>query len=86
MITKLCEVRDMNNILAARVLMAHLPEITDGTYKIATEIAIETLFQDAMDDWHKSDTELSAIEYLGLTTEQYEYWLLGIKGREILGR
>lgn len=72
----------MNNILAAKVLMSHLPEITDGAYKTATEIAIETLFLDAMDDWHKSDTELSAIEYLGLTKEQYVYWLLGERGRE----
>ena len=76
----------MNNILAAKVLISHLPEITDNAHKIATEIAIETLFQDAMDDWHKSNTQLSAIEYLGLTTEQYEYWLLGISGREVLGK
>lgn len=76
----------MNNILAAKVLMSHLSEITDGAYKTATEIAIETLFLDAMDDWHKSDTELSAIEYLGLTEKEYEYWLLGVSGREELGR
>ena len=68
----------MNNILAAKVLMSHLPEIMDGAYKTANEIAIETLFLDAMDDWHKSDCKLSAIEYLGLTEEQYKYWLLGI--------
>ena len=36
----------MNNILAAKVLMSHLPEITDGAYKKATEIAIETIFKD----------------------------------------
>lgn len=75
----------MNNILAAKVLMSRLPEITDGAYKTATEIAIETLFLDAMNDWHKSDTELSAIEYLGLTEEQYVYWLLGKRGREEIG-
>lgn len=40
----------MNNILAAKVLMSHLPKITDGAYKAATEIAIETLFLDAMND------------------------------------
>ena len=40
----------MNNILAAKVLISHLPEITDGSYKTAIEIAIETLFMDAMDD------------------------------------
>ena len=69
----------MNNILAAKVLMHHLPKIIDGAYKTATEIAIETLLQDAMYDWNESDSELSAIEYLGLTEKQYEYWLLGIR-------
>lgn len=67
----------MNNVLAAKVLMSHLPEITDGAYKTATEIAIEALFLNAMDDWHKSNSELSARVYLGLTEEQYEYWVLG---------
>ena len=71
----------MNNILAAKVLMSYLPEITDGAYKTATEIAIETLFSDAIEDWHKLNCELSAREYLGLTEKQYEYWLLG-KNRE----
>ena len=76
----------MDNILAAKVLMSHLPEITDGAYKTATEVAIETLFQDAIHDWHNSDTGLSAIEYLGLTEEQYVYWLLGMRGREELNK
>ena len=76
----------MNNILAAKVLMSHLQEITDGAYKTATKIAIETLFMDAMYDWHKLDTELSSIEYLGLTPEQYKYWLLGIREREELDK
>lgn len=67
----------MNNILAAKVLISHLPEITDGAYKTATEIAIEGLFMDAMFDWHTSKTELSAIEYLGITEEQYDYWIMG---------
>lgn len=68
----------MNNILAAQVLRSHLPEITDEAYKIAMEIAIETLYLDAMDDWHKSAREgLSAIEYLEITEEEYYYWLLG---------
>ena len=67
----------MNNILAAKVLMSHLPEITDGAYKTATEIAIETLFSDAIEDQHKLNCELLAREYLGLTEKQYEYWLLG---------
>lgn len=65
----------MNNVLAAKVLMSYLPEITDDAYKTATEIAIETLLLDAMEDWHKSDCELSAIEYLGLTEKQYGYWV-----------
>jgi len=72
----------MNNILAAKVLLSHLPEITDGAYKTATEIAIENLFLDAMMDWHKSETELSAIEYLGLTEEEYTYWILGERDRK----
>ena len=66
----------MNNVLAAKVLMSHLPEITDGAYKTATEIAIETLFGDAMDDWHISNCELSAREYLGLSQEDYEQWVI----------
>lgn len=71
----------MNNILAAKVLMSHLPEITDGAYKTATEIAIETLFIDALDYWRKTETnfELSSYEYLGLSKEQYKYWVLGIR-------
>ena len=69
----------MNNILAASVLRSHLPEITDGAYKTATEIAIETLYIDAINDWHRSDTELSAFEYLNLTEEEYDYWILGIR-------
>lgn len=66
----------MNNVLVAKVLMSHLPEITDGACKTAAEIAIESFLLDAMDDWHKSDYQLSAIEYLGLTKEQYELWVL----------
>lgn len=68
----------MNNILAAQVLRSHLPEITDGAYKTAMEIAIETLYKDAYEDWKKwySD-ELSAREYLELTEKEYYYWLLG---------
>ena len=67
----------MNNILAAKVLMLHLPKITDGAYKTATEIAIESLFLDAMNDWHKSDCELSALEYLELSQEEYDRWVIG---------
>lgn len=68
----------MNNILAAQVLRSHLSEITDGAYKTAMEIAIETLYLDAINDWHKGAGDgLSAREYLELTEEEYCYWLLG---------
>ena len=74
----------MNNILAAQVLSSHLPEITDGAYKRATEIAIEVLYLDALNDWKKlskkNDYDLSASEYLELTNEEYNYWLLGHRG------
>ena len=69
----------MNNTLAAKVLMSHIPEITDGAYKTATEIAIEKLLLDAVNDWYKSNCELSAFEYLGITKEEYDYWVLGIR-------
>ena len=69
----------MNNILAAKVLMSHLPEITDGAYKTATEIAIETLFTEALFDWKHMKTELTKLEYLGITQKEYDYWLKGIR-------
>lgn len=69
----------MNNILAAKVLMSHLPEITDGAYKTATEIAIEMLFTDALFDWEHMETELTKLEYLGITQKEYDYWLKGIR-------
>jgi len=62
---------------AAKILLDTIYDITDGNVKKALETAIETLFLDAMDDWHKSDTKLSAIDYLGLTEKDYAYWLLG---------
>ena len=72
----------MNNISAAQVLRSHLPEITDEAYKIATEIAIETLYLDAMDDWHQgAGAGLSAREYLELTEEEYLYWFLEKKNK-----
>jgi len=70
----------MDNILAAKVLISHISEINDGAYKTATEIAIEKLFMDAMFDWRTSKTELSALEYLGITVEQYDYWIMGNRG------
>lgn len=70
----------MNNILAAQVLRSHLPEITDGAYKTAMEIAIETLYRDAYEDWKKWHSDkLSAIEYLELTEEEWYYWIFGEK-------
>lgn len=38
----------MDNVLAAHVLCYHLPEITDESYKTATEIAIESLYLEAL--------------------------------------
>lgn len=72
----------MSNTLAAKVLISHLPEITDGAYKTATEIAIETLLLDAVNDWYKSNCELSAFEYLGITEEEYDYWVLGMRNKK----
>lgn len=72
----------MNNILAAKVLMSHLPEITDGAYKTATEIAIETLLYEAKLEWEKYydlNTNLTVLDYLGISQEQYDYWLQGIR-------
>lgn len=68
----------MNGVDAAKVLMSHLPEITDGAYKIATEIAIEIILQDAVYEWEKIysvHTDLTVLEYLGLTQEEYERWV-----------
>lgn len=70
----------MNNILAAQVLMSHLPEIKDGAYKTATEIAIETLYKDADNDYNKFSCyyeDMSRLEYLGLTQEEYDRWING---------
>jgi hypothetical protein len=68
----------MNGVGAAKVLMPHLSEITDGAYKIATEIAIEIILQDAVYEWEKIysvHTDLTVLEYLGLTQEEYERWV-----------
>ena len=66
----------MNNILAAKVLMSHLPEITDGAYKTATEIAIETLFHEAMNDYINSyDVDMTPEEYVGLSREEFTRWV-----------
>ena len=65
----------MNNILAAKVLMSHLPEITDDAYKTAIEIAIETLLQEAKMDYYAFKPRIALREYLELTNEQYERWM-----------
>lgn len=65
----------MNNVLAAKVLMSHLPEITDGAYKTATEIAIEALFNDVLYDWAFSNSNLSVEEYMGLSKEEFARWV-----------
>lgn len=65
----------MNNILAAKVLISHLPEITDGAYKTAIEIAIETLLQEAKMDYYAFKPRIPLREYLELTNEQYERWM-----------
>ena len=72
----------MNNILAAKVLISHLPDITDGAYRTATKIAIESLFQDAITYYYTNlkETDISPKDYLGLTREQYDYWVFGTKG------
>ena len=69
----------MNNILAAQVLRSHLPEITDGAYKTATEIAIETLYKDAIKDYWvlPIKMDMQPWEYLELTEDEYYYWLFG---------
>lgn len=69
----------MNNILAAKVLMSHYPKITDNAFKMAIEIAVETLFEEAERDYSffKLYEEMSIYEYLGLSTEEYYYWVDG---------
>ena len=67
----------MNNILAVKVLMSHLPDIKDGAYKTATEIAIDVLFKDARNDYYLDgiSSDITFQEYLELTNEQYERWV-----------
>lgn len=68
----------MNGVDAAKVLMSHLPEITDGAYKTATEIAIETLFKDAKVDYRLINPfyiNLRLQDYLGLTDNELKRWV-----------
>ena len=73
----------MNSIKAAKVLMSHLPEIEDYVYKIATEIAIESILFEALEEWkklyHVDCVNKSVLEFLELTEEEYKYWLMGIR-------
>ena len=62
----------MNNILAAKVLMSHLTEITDGAYKTATKIAIETLLQEAKMDYYAFKPGIPLRDYLELSQEDIE--------------
>ena len=57
--------------------MSHLPDIKDGAYKTATEIAIEVLFKDARNDYYLDgiSSDITFQEYLELTNEQYERWV-----------
>ena len=76
--TKIFIGKYMNNILAANILMYHLPEIKDGAYKTATEIAIETLLFEAKSEWEKYySSEIDLMDYLDISKEKYEYWFLG---------
>ena len=68
----------MNNILAAKVLMSHLPEITDGAYKTATEIAIETLFKEAKLEYYAFRPGIPLLDYLELSKEEFERWVNGL--------
>lgn len=74
----------MNNILAAKVLISHLPEITDGAYKRATEIAVETLFEEAERDYSRFRLyeEMSIYEYLELSKTEYDYWVNGKREKD----
>lgn len=68
----------MNNVLAAKVLMSHLSEITDGAYKTATEIAIEALFKDAKEDYRLIQPfyiSLKLQDYLELTDDEFKRWV-----------
>lgn len=71
---------DMKNVTAAHVLLKKWKDSKDEKTQVALKTAIETLFLDAMDDWHESDTTLTAEEYLGLTEKEYKYWVLGCYG------
>lgn len=71
----------MTNVTAMHVLLSLLPDIKEGHYRTATEIAIEALIDDAKIEWerHYSD-KVFLSEYLGLSEDQYNYWVNGERG------
>lgn len=66
----------MSSCLAAKILMNHLTEISDGAYQVATEIAIEVLLADVAKEYEKLGDGLTFKEYLGLSDKQYEEWVI----------
>lgn len=73
-----------NNVKAAHVLISTLDNISDVNEKNALIKAIEVLFLDAVDDWHRGVSRLPLREYLGLTEDEYTYWLLKDKNIKII--
>lgn len=49
----------MSPVTAAEVLIYHLPEITDGAYRTATQMAVESLLDDAIADYERIDHEIA---------------------------
>ena len=70
----------MDNILAVKVLIGHYDEITDGAYKTATEIAIERLIKDILDEYEFRNFikvyNLSFKEFIDLDDETYKKWII----------
>lgn len=66
----------MNNILAAKVLISHLPDVMDGAYRTAIEIAIETLISEAKTDYYNINPGISLKEYLELPEEEFKKWVM----------
>ena len=65
----------MSDLSAAKVLMSHLHEITDGAYKTATEIAIEILINEAKIGYYISDEQdITLQEFLGMSDEEFDRW------------
>ncbi len=53
----------IRNIFKGRKQQCNLPVVSGS------------VFDDKIDEWHNSDTQLSLYEYMGLTEEQYKIWL-----------